>query len=222
MYYTESSKLHQLSYVIISNYLQHDTVTVYVFQKCLIEFLTDKFNCCPHKIIYFSDGAAAQYKNQKNFLNLCHHKADFGVEAEWHFFATSHGKGTCDGLGSIVKRLAAKASLQRPYEHQMMTPRQLYEWASDNISTVAFNYRTTSTDNYKKAETFLECRFQQSRTIPGTQKFHCFIPFKIDKLYIKVFSNSSTQKEVKVTLFELDELPLEEIKGFVTAVHNSQ
>ena len=41
VYYTESGKLHQLSYVIISNCLQHDTVAVYVFQKCLIEFLTD-------------------------------------------------------------------------------------------------------------------------------------------------------------------------------------
>ena len=37
-----------------------------------------------------------------------------------------------------------------------------------------------------------------------------------------MFSNSSTQKEVKVTLSELDDLPLEEIKGFVTTVHNSQ
>ena len=101
-----------------------------------------------------------------------------------------------------------------------MTPRQLYEWASDNIPTVVFNYCTT--DDYKKAEIFLECRFQQSRTIPGTQKLHCFIPFKIGRFYTKIFSNSSTRKEVKVTLSELDELPLEEIKGFVTAVHNSQ
>ena len=75
-------------------------------------------------------------------------------------------KGPCDGLGGTVKRLAARASLQRPYEHQIMTPHQLYEWALDNISTVAFNYCTT--DDYKKAETFLECRFQQSRNIPGT------------------------------------------------------
>ena len=89
-----------------------------------------------------------------------------------------------------------------------MTLCQLYQWASDNISTVLFNYCTT--DDYKKAETFLECRFQQSRTIPETQKLHCFI--KIDRLYTKTFSNSSIQKEVKVTLSELDELPLEEIK----------
>jgi hypothetical protein len=57
-------------------------------------------------IIYFSDGCAAQYKNRKNFLNLCNHDADFGLPAEWHFFATSHGKGPCDGVGGTVKRLA--------------------------------------------------------------------------------------------------------------------
>jgi len=50
-------------------------------------------------------------KIQKN-LNLCHHKSDFGMDAEWHFFATSHGKGPCDGLGGTIKRLAARASLR--------------------------------------------------------------------------------------------------------------
>ena len=67
------------------------------------------------KVYYFSDGAAAQYKNCKNFITLCHHVVDFGIPAEWHFFTTSHGKSACDGVGGTVKRLAAKASLQRPY-----------------------------------------------------------------------------------------------------------
>ena len=218
VYYTESGKLQQLSYVIISDCLHHDTIAVYVFQNSLIDFLTTKFNSLPRKIIYFSDGAAAQYKNRKNFLNLCHHKPDFGIDAEWHFFATSHGKGPCDGLGGTVKRLAARTSLQRPYEHQIMTPRQLYEWASDNIPGISFAYCTT--DDYIKADSFLELRFQQSRTIPGTQKLHCFIPFQKDKLHTKVFSNSSTQKEEKATISEAGELPLEEIKGFVIVVYN--
>ena len=43
-------------------------------------------------------------------MNLCYHKEGFGVQAEWHFYATSHGKGQCDGIGGTVKRLA---SLQR-------------------------------------------------------------------------------------------------------------
>ena len=44
------------------------------------------------KIIYFSDGCAAQYKNRYSFINLIHHYEDFGLKAEWNFFATSHGK----------------------------------------------------------------------------------------------------------------------------------
>ena len=75
------------------------------------------------KGVLSSPDAGSQYKNRKNFVNLCHHKDDFGISTEWHFSATSHGKGACDGLGGTVKRLAARASLQRPYNDQIMTPR---------------------------------------------------------------------------------------------------
>ena len=102
IYYRDSDELHHISYVVISECLHHDTVAVYLFQKNLIKFLKEKFLPC--KIFYFSDGSAAQYKNRKN---LCLHKADFGITAEWHFSATSHGKGACDGLEGTVKRLAA-------------------------------------------------------------------------------------------------------------------
>ena len=112
VYYKDSDELKHISYVVISDSLRHDTVAVHLFQKSLISFLKEKFGTLPHKIYYFSDGAASQYKNRKNFINLCFHEADFGISAEWHFSATSHGKGACDGVGGTVKRLAARASLQ--------------------------------------------------------------------------------------------------------------
>lgn len=65
-----------------------------------------------------------------------------------------------------MKRLAAKASLQRPYTEQIMTPIQLYEWAKDNIPGINFCYY--STEEYERQKKFLEGRFQQSKTIPGT------------------------------------------------------
>ena len=34
------------------------------------------------KIFYFSDGCAEQYKNCKNFINLCHHQQDFNMDVE--------------------------------------------------------------------------------------------------------------------------------------------
>ena len=69
-------------------------------------------------------------------MNLCSHEADFGMKIEWHFSATSHGKGVCDGVGGIVKRLAARASLQKPFDQQIMSPTQLYEWAKENIPAI--------------------------------------------------------------------------------------
>lgn len=83
-------------------------MTFNLFQTHLIIAL--KKNLKINKIFYLSDRSAAQYKNRKN-LNLCMYKIDFGIDAEWHFFATSHGKSSYDGLGGTVKRLATKASL---------------------------------------------------------------------------------------------------------------
>ena len=101
IYYRHSEEECHLSYVVISDCLHHDTVAVYLFQKRLIAYLKGVLPSSLKKIIYFSDGAASQYKNCKNFTNLCNHKADFGIQAEWHFSATPHGKGACDGVGVL-------------------------------------------------------------------------------------------------------------------------
>ena len=50
---------------------------------------------------------------KKTVKTSCHHYEDFGIVAEWHFFATSHGKGPPDGVGGTVEREAATASLQQ-------------------------------------------------------------------------------------------------------------
>jgi hypothetical protein len=73
-------------------------------------------------IYYFSDGAALQYKNGKNLINLCYHKDDFGMDNEWHFFATSHGKGACDGIGeqlqALQERQVCKTNMRSRSRHQ--------------------------------------------------------------------------------------------------------
>ena len=118
-YYQNNGHLLHTCYVVTSENTDHDTIAVHLFQKKLIEFLTSTFQR-PRKIYYISDGCAAQYKNWKKFINLCHHAEDFDVQAEWHFFATSHGKTAADGVAGTLKRLATKASLQRPNESQIM------------------------------------------------------------------------------------------------------
>ncbi len=173
-YYKEDGELKHLSLVVISDCLTHDTVAVHLFQKLLINHLSDHFGKKPKKIIYFSDGAAAQYKNYKNLMNVCCHQEDFECPAEWHFFATSHGKGACDGVGGTVKRLAARASLQRPYNDQIMSANDLFDFAVKHIPSVAIKF-SSKADHQSEARR-LEERFSLGCTINGTLRLHAFIP----------------------------------------------
>ncbi|GBN65685.1 hypothetical protein AVEN_221525-1 [Araneus ventricosus] len=144
--------------VIISDCVVHDTVAVQLFQCLMIDFLKQNLSYKPEKLNYFSDGAISQYKNKSNFLDLCNHEKDFGIKAEWNFFALSHGKNACDGVGGTVKQLAALASLQMVYNDQIMTPRQLYDWAKKNIANINFLYSTTDEDEAE--EKILKSRFE--------------------------------------------------------------
>ena len=85
---------------------------------------------------YFSDGCAGQYKNCKNFLNLCLHYGDFRVKCEWNIFATSHGKSPCNGIGRTVKRLVKRASPQRPISNQILTADKMF----DQYHAVKFDF----------------------------------------------------------------------------------
>ena len=80
---------------------EHDTGFVYEVQTQIVNCLKE-YHPKISKILYFSDGCAAQYKNLKNLYNICLHK-NFDIDAEWTFFATSHGKSPCDGIGGTVK-----------------------------------------------------------------------------------------------------------------------
>ena len=178
IYYANSEKssqdcLDHLSIACVSNHLQHDTVAVYSFQKVVLEYLKVKLPMLK-KMIYVSDRCGGQYKNYKNFMNLIKHCDDFALDAECNFLATSHGKNACDSVGGTVKRLAARASLQRAKEKQILTQRQLYESASEEISGITSFY--VSSDNIQRNRLFLENRFSLGKTIPGTCSYHCFVP----------------------------------------------
>ena len=77
-------------------------------QRKLFFFFDDTLWVKPNKIMYMSDGCVASIKTGRIY-----HFADFGVEAEWHFFATSHEKSAGDEAGGTHKRLATTSSLRR-------------------------------------------------------------------------------------------------------------
>lgn len=218
-YRGEDSKIQHLNYVFISECLTHNTVAFNLFQTHLINALKEDIPGI--KIIYyFSDGCAGQYKNRKNFQNICLHKKDFGIDAEWHFFATSHGKSACDGLGGTVKRLAMKASLQRPYDQQIMTPHQLYEFAATNIPGIKFKYCTI--EEHNENEERLATRFDKTKTIKGTHNLHAVIPISDTQMATKLFSSSTERKLQAPVITDSVTAELEEIEsGFVTVMYDN-
>ena len=91
VYYLRGGELQKHCICCVSDCMKHDTAAVYSFQSIVLEYLK---HLCPSidTIKYFSDGAASQYKNYKNFANLCHHEEDFGLKAEWHFLQLAMAK----------------------------------------------------------------------------------------------------------------------------------
>ena len=91
------------SYVVTSDYLSHDKYAVYVFNKKIINILQEQMNGNLKVIDFFSDGATQHFKQKYSFLAATLFLLE-GVHVNWHFFATSHGKGAVDGVGGTVKR----------------------------------------------------------------------------------------------------------------------
>ena len=123
-------------------------------------------NCC----IYFKDGAPNQYKYFKNIANLNYHYTDYELKAEWHFFAISHGKSPCDGIGGTVKCLIARASLQNT---PILNINEMYEWSASHIDDVKF-FKVTENEVESHINTFdLENRYSQKYN--GIRSHHSFI-----------------------------------------------
>ena len=192
--------------------MAHDTITVHAFITRLIEYLKEVKPECK-KLIYFSDGAASQYKNYKNFVNLCHHQIDHSIQAEWHFFATSHGKSPCDGLGGTTKRLIARASLQAAEKDQILTPPSNVDWADQNIEGIKFFF-VSDGDVQKNASRFqLNLRYSLSKTITGTRSHHSFVPIskcqiQMRRLSVDILSDNITIGNSKFKSGAIQNMPI--------------
>ena len=119
--------------IILSEDLNHDDAFVYKIIKETVDFFKKELNPSVKTIHYFSDGCSAQYKNCNHFFSQCNHLTDFSIDCMWNVFATGHGKSTCDGIGGTVKRLTARAGLQRPISSQIFPTKTIFEFCQGYI-----------------------------------------------------------------------------------------
>ena len=194
---TSDQPLSVSSHCYLSDDLDHDVSMVYKYQQLLMQYINEHIPTVKN-IHYFTDGCAAQYKNCKTFLNLCHHKDDFGLSATWSFFATSHGKSACDGIGGTVKRLTTKASLQHPFQDQIITVKDMFAYCITNISNIKFHYvEKREIDVIRQT---LNTRYAMAKTIPGTRGFHSFSPLSFCEIGVK----RTSQQETFSLIFNFD------------------
>ncbi|KAE8740407.1 hypothetical protein FOCC_FOCC014086 [Frankliniella occidentalis] len=196
-YYIEDGELKKLPLTFVSDYMKHDVQAVYAAQCKLIPFL--KARVPNFKIVkYFSDGAASQYKNKFNIYNLSYHETDFGIQAEWHFFATSHGKGVCDGVAGSLKRNAKSASIRKVL---IRNPREFYKWAKyrqdlHDGTKVAF----VSVQDVEESRIVLEKRLEKALSITNIRSSHTFIPTSQSEIVVKRHSFDETGRFSAVEL----------------------
>ena len=199
---SDGSIQHQ-SFCFISDMTKHSTAMVHTFLKTLIPLLKETHPQL-QKINYYSDGCAGQYKNRYNFINLLFHEKDFGILAEWNFFATSHGKGAADGIPGAMKRSAAKASLQRPYNNQILTAWDFFEHCQKYCINIKCFY--TAQTEVEEVTAALEPRFNMALIITGTQKHHHFQPIGAGKLEISETSHGHSPRKLATICHEAEDI----------------
>lgn len=106
------------------------------------------------------------------------------------------------GVGSSVKQLAAQASLRMVYNEQIMTPRQLYDWAKGSIKNIQFVYSTQ--EEYDQESSLLKTRFEYAKSVKGTQQFYSYKPKNETRVLVKAYSFSNDFKEEVVSENDVD------------------
>lgn len=101
-----------------------------------------------------------------------------------------HGKGACDGIGGTIKRMATKASLQRPYKDTILNALDLYNFAKESVKGIQSFFvpkHEIEISNHQLAD-----RYKMADTIPGTRTNHSFVPINETQLCVSRVSGSTT------------------------------
>ena len=194
------------SYAIISDYLSHDKYAVQHFNSIIITNIKDRMKGTLQKVDIFSDGAAQHFKQRYIFYTATtfHQK---GIQVNWHFFATSHGKGAVDGVGGTVKRAVHIAIKSR--QVNVSDAKEYAESAKKLLSKITVIYVPSDDISLKKAE--LDSGWLDVRSIPGTHDIHCIKTVAVGVVEYSVMSEKPGQKFHLSSISDDDSEPQESV-----------
>ncbi len=91
--------------------------------------------------------------------------------------------------------MSRRASLKRPIDNQILTPSDIFSWASESIEGIKFFYVNQSEVGVNSEN--LLSRFEKSFTIKGMHKLHCFIPISNGVIQVSRTSCPDSKLEKK-------------------------
>lgn len=183
------------SFCAISDCTEHNTASFYAFQCAMIEKMKTMYPWITY-IKYFSDGCAAQYKNRKNFANVLCHTDDFGLDCEWNFCVSCHGKGVCDSCAGSIKRKFRHASMRSV---PIRNATEMFEYCQkeqENIKTITFFVSAKEVAKIERSK--LNRRFKYLETIPNTRKIHFLKKHDNKSIVHKMYSSSPNSHITKM------------------------
>ncbi|KAE8737961.1 hypothetical protein FOCC_FOCC016570 [Frankliniella occidentalis] len=147
--------------------------------------------------------------------NVWYHLKDFGILNEWHFFATSHGKSACDGIGGTIKRLATYYAKQHKEPgSQITSARRLFEWAQSNVKGICTLW--VSTQEVAAVERELKNRFDSAYKIDGIKSSHSVIPSQQEpSVTIIKYSKAAVGVVRNISTAEDQTLKFTEVRGYI-------
>ncbi|KAL0147062.1 hypothetical protein M9458_057586 [Cirrhinus mrigala] len=177
-------------YAIVSDSLEHDKRSVATFLSKIVEDIKMKHSAIK-EIHIFSDGAASQFKNKFMwcFMSTTFKELFPTLRVQWHFFATSHGKGAVDGVGATVKRgvntdvLCRKAVLVTDAASFVASAKE--SCPNINIKLVTSSEITEFIQHHNLNE-----RWANTSAVPGTQSVHHIKPVSWGEVRHKIYSEA--------------------------------
>jgi len=92
------------SFGFVSNSIKHDKYSVITCLEILVKEIMS-FMPDVQQIMFFSDGAAGQFKNRYILQHLTRIMDKTDINISWNYFSSSDGKGIVDSIGVTLKRL---------------------------------------------------------------------------------------------------------------------
>ena len=116
------------------------------------------------------------------------------------------------------KREATKAGLPCPYNDQILSPHQLFQFIAANL--MGINREFVDSEEWNEEEQILLNRIATAKTIGGTQKLHYFMPISRSSLCVKGYSGSSTYRDVSIRKGGREVLEDNQIRGYIAVKYD--